>query len=501
MNIVFIAFGLLFSLASLFVEQGMAQIVSVSLSSFFIGMSVLGFSSLLDQKFIVYKFYVIFHVLQPAFLFVYALLYPIQLQQIIVNTTLHEGRAYTLYYSFLLVPLLGLAVAFGNSLRSASFRETAISFYSKAAGRRLDFILIVSAFAALSAWFILGVPGVLGYGLRVFRAALAFTPFLAGLYFGRSILVRYVWLVVLVLGLIFSMLTGSRGYAFWPLLMYALGFLVQLRPGRQRVLGWSLFALSLPFGIFMIGFIQQLRSEMGRKPLLETEISEVASYIPTALKNTLSRGDEIYLIDEETGGSIGFSRMVDWTLLFAPNMTPNPAEYRGYGDFHQELLSMLSFGGSDLRSSIGKFYSSFMYARNYGFNVYGEADEQGLQKSHTVPFSVIADSWSRWGLISSIIQVAVLMVFLVVAEGFVRKLFRRQPEIMVMLFFFLCDTALRFATVYTVTRTVRTVIIYGTFTGVVVFGIRLVRKKLLPHLFVPRDYDSRPAQQPQIRRH
>lgn len=479
--------GLLLVGVSFFVPDGTSEIIVVSLSSFLLAWYCVRLTSFLDQRYIVYKFFVFFHLLQPLLLLIYVVLYPYQVESAVVNTTLYSGGAYTLYYSFLIVPLLGLFVAIVNKSLSGGARELGIEVYSRAAGHRLDFILIVSAFSVLSSWFILGIPGAPGYVLRVFRASLAFTPFLAGLYYGRSLVVRYVWFIVLGLGLFFAIITGSRGYAFWPLLMYVLGVLFQLKPKRIQLAGWCLFALSIPVGIFVIGFIQQLRSEVGRTSLRETNISEVVSFIPTALENTLSRGDEVYLADESTGSSTGFSRLVDWTLLFAPNMSPNPAEYRGYGDYHKELLSLFSFGGTNLDSKIGSFYPSFMYARMYGFNVYGGADEKGLQQSFTVPFAVVADSWSRGGLPSTVFQVLMMLWFFVVAEALNRRWFRRYPEVMVLLFFHLCDTALRFATVYTVTRSIRNAILYGALTGVVVFGIRFVRKNILSSLFVPRD--------------
>lgn len=485
MKIVCIALGALLFLLSFFFPEGIGQLLIVSASASLLGMGLLMLTAAIDQRYLAYKFYMVFHVMQPVFLFLMAWLYPIQLEMAVVNTTLLEGRAYTLYYSFLTVPILGLILALALRAFGRRSGERGIDFYSGAAGRRLDFLLLISAMAVLSSWFILGVPGVLGYALRVFRAALAFTPFLAGLYFGRSALVRNVWVLVLALGIVFSLLTGSRGYAFWPLLMYVLGVLFQLKTPRIRFAGWALFLISLPLGIFLIGFIQQLRSEVGRKSIRETDIAEVASYIPKALQNTLSRGGEVYLEGEATGASTGFSRLVDWTLLFAPNMSPDPVGYRGYGDFHQELLSIFAFGGSDLRRTFGNFYPSVLYARNYGFNVYADVDERGMQASFTVPFSVMADSWSRFGLISSVSQVLFLLSFFVGVEAFIRRCFWSKPDIMVFLAFFLFDNALRFATVYTVIRSVRTVILYGTFTFCVVWGIRFIRKTFLPHILAP----------------
>lgn len=465
--------------------HGTNHVLSVSISSFLIGTGLLILTSRVDKRFVAYKFYIVFHLIQPVVVGLFVSLHPYQFEAISTNTTLLlTGSAYTLYYSFLLVPTIGLVVAFmNNTFDSGRTRELAVSYYSRMAGNRLNFLLLIAAIVNISSWFTGNLPGLLGYVLRIFRAAFLFTPLLAGLYFKRSTLVRYAWLFSLGIGLVFSVITGSRGYAFWPLLMYTIGFLIQLRPKKIQLLGWGIFALSLPIGIFVIGFIQQLRSEVGRAPLREANISEVISYVPTALKNTLDRGGEVYLQDEFTGAATGLSRLVDWTLLFAPNMTPEPTPYRGYGDFHHELLGMVAFGGSDLRSSFGTIYPSFMYARGYGFNVNSESDELGRQKSFTVPFAILADSWSRLGLISSVIQILILFLFINFCESLNRRLFKRHPEILVFIFFFLCDISLRFATVYTLTRTIRQTIIFGILTVCVVWLCRQARLKFIPVVF------------------
>ena len=88
---------------------------------------------------------------------------------------------------------------------------------------------------------------------------------------------------------------------------------------------------------------------------------------------------------------------------------------------------VFDFGGTE-----GRYYNSKLFSRMYGFNVYYEKDYSGKLNSHSVPFGIIADSWSRFGPISLFIQVSIAFLFFTLVEVINRSLFRRRPEMIII---------------------------------------------------------------------
>ncbi len=265
----------------------------------------------------------------------------------------------------------------------------------------------------------------------------------------------------------------------------------------------------LPFALLLAGFVSHLRSEVGRKTLQATDISSVIEAIPGALEDSLSRAESKTQQIEETTGYTGLRRLVDWTLLFAPNMSPETAPYRTYYDYLYELRGIFAFGGADLTSASGWFYPTQYYARMYGFNVHVGVDASGRQSSYTVPFNVVADSWSRYGLPSTVIQITILLAFFAFAEWANRRLFSRFPDVMVFGLLNLVYFAVFYSNVYGLTSTIRRFLVYYTAGVIFAFALRWIRIKFLANIFpslserpsyVPGQYVPPAVQHPQLYR-
>ncbi len=121
-------------------------------------------------------------------------------------------------------------------------------------------------------------------------------------------------------------------------------------------------------------------------------------------------------------------------------------------------------------------YSSTLYANNYGFNVNHNTNNEGRFVSHTLPFGVVADSWPRSDLFSSIAQIFVLLAFFAVFEHLNRGLLWRHADMMNFEFAVLEKYALQFATIYLLTSTIRRTIVFLVFGIIVCFVIKFFQK-------------------------
>jgi len=469
-----VLFGLFF--------EGAPQIVSICLAA--ISFNVVGWRLVnrLDTRYVVYKFFLFAFMLQPIFCLLITLLYPESTEQMMINATLFNGGAPSLLYSFSLVPVVAIIFACICRLGDPnSSKLNSVTYYMQYAGSRLSFFLWLAAFINLSVWFEPVIGGKIGYGMRVLYATFSLTPLLAGYCWKMNPIIRYTWLSSLALGLIFAVVTGNRAYGFYSVIYYFIGFVFALPKGR-KIYALAALLLIMPVGLFAVGFIQNLRNQIGRKALSDVNITEVINFVPAALEDSFARGKSNIGQFERSTGYTGLERLVDWTLVFVPNMTPSQVEYRGYNDYWQEFRGMVSIGGADLNSVTGAFYPTVLYARPYGFNVHLTVGAEGRLKSFTVPFGLIADSWSRAGPLSTIVQLFAAFAVFVLAEVLVRKLLRKYPDVLIMVTLVLAKFMMQLDT-YALLITIRRMIVYMLFMAIICFIFRYFRKFVFPRLF------------------
>jgi hypothetical protein len=245
--------------------------------------------------------------------------------------------------------------------------------------------------------------------------------------------VQIVWLVQLAVGLFFAVITGARSNGFLSVAYYGLGVILQ-QPTLQRRLMTAGIGLACGLVLLVLGgFVQNMRGEFGRATSVQSvNLSEIVKNLDSIVEQSKSHGALGMEATPSDAVWNGLTRLVDWTQVLVPNMTPAMVPYRGYSDYGNELLSMLAFPGLGINRTWA--YDTSTLARPYGFNTVSDIDEKGNYVAmFQVPFGVMADSWSRFGLPSAIAQLLFVCAFLCWMEKLLMKFFLpRQAEIFVL---------------------------------------------------------------------
>jgi hypothetical protein len=382
----------------------------------------------LDRRYLIYKFFAVWFVYQPIFLFLLLIIFPTDMQEQVFTFLPVDGGFLSLFASFCVVPLFSvlLALAIDKSRGAASseafnysgqrIKPAQSSFRLPALGTDFNVMLIICAFISVTIWVSTTMEtSHIAFFFRVLYRGLFFMPFVAGLYWNRSKLVQLVWWGCLTMNMGLAFLTGSRGYGFLPLGCYGLGFIVQ-QTTRSRRFFWITIGLSCTVPLILLGgLIQVLRDDVGRTSLTSMHPGEVLQDIDAASGKSLQNNVNTWDAAQNNALWIGLSRLLDWSLVAVPNMSPEIVPYRGYADYFDELESMLSIPGLGIFPDLG--FNSVMLAVPYGFNVYLDSNTNpGFHGGTTVPFNMVADSWSRGGLFSLAIQVSTALIILLLLE-------------------------------------------------------------------------------------
>jgi hypothetical protein len=382
----------------------------------------------LGYRYVAYKFFAVWFVAQPVFFFLCLLIFPNYFEADWAQFLPVEGRIYTLFASFCIVPLMAVLYAWFLDKISTTGRQEIYNFAGQRVqkareffrlpklGADFDAMLIVAALITTSIWVTtLSNTNVIFFFLRVLNRGLVFAPFVAGLYWNRNRLVQAVWIITLAINLGLAFVTGNRGYGFFPAGYYAIGFILQQATRAGRVSWFALGIAGLIPLIIASGVVNVLRDDVGRTTLQTLDIGEVINDIPSAISTSLEKSTNTWDPGEQNALWTGLARMVDWSLLAVPNMTPQVVPYRGYGDLPQELEAMLSIPGLGIFPDLS--YDSKGLAIPYGFTVNSGYDENStLRTTSSVPFNIIADSWSRGGIVSVVMQVGLAILALTFAE-------------------------------------------------------------------------------------
>lgn len=384
----------------------------------------------LDYRYVAYKLFAFWFVVQPVFFFLCLAIFPNYFEAEWVQYLPVEGRVYTLFVSFCIVPLMAVLYAWFMDKISTSGRQEVYNFAGQRVqnareffrlpklGADFDAMLIVAALITTSIWITtLNNTNMFYFFLRVLNRGLQFAPFVAGLYWNRNRLVQIGWIITLVVNLALASVTGSRGNGFLPVGYYAIGFILQQATRAGRVSWFALGIAGLIPLIIASGVVNVLRDDVGRTNLQTLDLGEVMNDLPSAISTSLENNTNTWDTGEQNALWTGLARMVDWSLLAVPNMTPKVIPYRGYDTLPEELEAMISIPGLGIFPDLA--YDSKGLAVPYGFNVSSAYDENSvLRLTSSVPFNIVADSWSRGGIISVIAQVGLALLALTFSEKF-----------------------------------------------------------------------------------
>lgn len=475
--VILIVFSTVLWAMALLINPGYSAVLLATSASMMLSGALFGITLHLERSLVAYKAFAFFFVLQPFFFFVVLVMFPDEVVEHTANSGIFDKRPIGLFYSFCLVPLLACLFSRVLSLnKSQGTRD--LKFYLRLSEGRLDFLLIFAALINVSIWVITLYGGPLTYFLRILHKSLYVAPFFAGLYLKQSRSVTIAWTTSIGMSLCLAFLTGSRGYAFFPLAFYGVGVLAQAERGRDRRFWFTVAAVVVPIAVLSAGLISGIRDELGRKSVAEVNVGEFFEVVGDVASKAFE-GD--YYAGKNLRDSAlwsGTTRLVDWAALYAPTMSPDPVAYRGYNDFSREILGQFvwfGFGGGE-----GRAYASRLFARMYGFGSYYELGYEGKLKSHTVPFNILADSWSRFGAISSIVQVSIALLFFLAFEIFNRRLFRRYPELMVLGLIVILAISFKYITTYTLLESMRGLVLQYAFTMLVVYVINISWRRFMP---------------------
>jgi len=307
----------------------------------------------------------------------------------------------------------------GASVLSASFSKE----------REGSLYLVVCAFVFPLYW-LLGAAdrdatGVLVYAARYLYSLLFFVPFFAGRAAVKSRLIGALWLGCILFSVIMGALSGWRG-PFAALVLFVVGRLtVGSGPvGRRAVVVGALIVPLLMFA----GIIGIARDRLGRGGLAVVTWSRAADIAEIGYDAILRGGSER---GTESPYVRGLERMVAWSNIAVPLLSPNPIPYRGLSGLSSEIGAMIrisalegdySLKGRDELVAAGFFTAP---ANQYGFVVNDET---------SVEFGLLPDAWSRGGPVACIVVGFLVAVVVIGVEGWILLRMRSQWDSSILLF-------------------------------------------------------------------
>jgi hypothetical protein len=328
----------------------------------------------------------------------------------------------------------------------------------------LSYYLVFAAVVQLLYWpAAVKNSGSIGYFIRATSYTLTFAPLIAGRYSATLPKTHRMWLIAMSINAAIGLLVGSRLIALLPPSLYMLGYVVSLR-GRARMrmaaFGGALFILAL----MLSGIVGLVRQEVGRGGIEILSSERVSSVVDSATK-VIEGQQTVSAEPDSTITTEGLSRLVVWTNIVVPIMTPSILPYRGYEELPNEIvLSMqfANFSGARLEDLLdaGMFSAP---ANSYGFTVNTET---------SVEWGILADGWSRDGASGVVLFAFIAMLVLLLAEQLIYGVRKLPRAAKLFLFSAYAKNSLGVVTVPLLT-TVRTMVLDTAIILFVVLAINL----------------------------
>lgn len=246
--------------------------------------------------------------------------------------------------------------------------------------------LIIAALVQLLFWpAALENSGALGYAGRIMAAALIASPFLAGRDSRRDRGLATLWSVTILLNAGIGLAAGTRSKAFVAAVLFVAGYISALPKSRRIAAGVCAVVAMVPL-IQLAGAVGVARNDLGRGGLELLQPDRIRDVF-RQLSREIMPGDQSSAEDVKIEG---VSRLLAWTNVVVPLMTPEAIPYRGLDGFLDEAVrtfqvaSMSGLTPDDLYDA-GLFVAP---ARFYGFTT---------NSNTSVEFTLAADGWSRGG--------------------------------------------------------------------------------------------------------
>jgi len=221
---------------------------------------------------------------------------------------------------------------------------------------------------------------------------------------------------------------GSRYLLFLPAAYLACGIWWTLG-GKQKVLTAGVgVLLALPVFHFS-GVIETVRKD-GSRDIERELLARLSEVLQMGLDATQSGSIS-------DGVSKGLGRMVMWCNVAALYYSPEQVSFRGFGDFWEEIrfINRSTLFVDDARDFLDQMVDAdygMGTARLYGFSI---------SAGGTVPVPILADGWSRAGLMGAVAYSVVSCLCWGLAEIFIRRKFLNQPQLALALITILASSA------------------------------------------------------------
>lgn len=279
------------------------------------------------------------------------------------------------------------------------------SLLPEGARRSLNAILLVCLPAAFGQTLSNFVPVAPRYALQVVGVSMELLPFFAGRYSRRKEAGFWIWLIAIASNAVVMALMGARYRAFFPIVLFAVGYMSQLAPKPRRVVIVAAMVLSVP-GFFLVGILGILRDELGRDQTSNVSTSHAERMFSVGREVSSSETDHLIIFRE------GISRMIAWPTFAPVALSPEFVPYRGFGTFLREAgnaVAIYAFAPNAVREYAELKMGTYA-ANDYGFVV---------NDLTSVEWGVMADGWSRAGWWSATLFLLVAFFITFKLEGWI----------------------------------------------------------------------------------
>jgi hypothetical protein len=328
----------------------------------------------------------------------------------------------------LLIPLAALVAAFLLSIfRLDSHLPTGIPSILNVKGTDIAPYLVLAALIQFFFWPAMtehsGLPG---YLVRVLSGTFAFVPLVAGRYSRKLSNIHRLWIVSMAINAVIGLVGDSRLVAFMPPALYMIGLISSLRgSARTRM---TVFAVVAFIPVLMLsGIVGLVRQDIGRGGI-EFIGSERVSQVLNSASRIISPERTATVVEKTSIKEAGLSRLVVWSNIVVPIMSPEMISYRGYDGLGEEALSYAQIAGVS-GASLQDLLQAGLFAgpaNRYGFTV---------NKNTSVEWGVLADGWSRGGLMGAFLFGFITVTILMLAEKTIRGSRILSPAATLFLFF------------------------------------------------------------------
>ncbi len=242
------------------------------------------------------------------------------------------------------------------------------------------------------------------------------TPIVIGYCWRSAPVAVFIFGGAIIAGGALALSVGSRSLLFLPVAFFGLGFVASLVGSRRYWALLSIVVLAIP-AFYLSALIETVRKD-GSK---HTEVDATARLL------------EMYRMIEQAGKSsdlnqaliAGVSRMVVWSNWAALDLSPDPVPYRGFSDLPAEFQflnnSTLFRDATDFLDEALERDIGLGAAKIYGFSV---------SAGGTVPFPVLADGWSRSGVLGVILLASILCCLFGTVERAARNVMANSPHML-----------------------------------------------------------------------